>query len=621
MAAYIPRVPFGPTPRRCCVALPPLPLPLFLLLLRPLATNCDVEIYRSGGPPWLISTVIEDSCAGRDSLLYPHCLCVDNPQFSALDVNGSGYVDRGELSANLPADSNHASIFWAMDADSDGQISVLEYSRSADAYLNASALIIPSIVPYTNATCSACAPGWGCVRCMDPVQPVELKIAVQASETYFHALKQESLRRSLATQAFQWNQARVRFLSVATTTDQGQVVHVQLLHGHERGRGSPMDAALFLASQGSTFYEENLWESLWYVHILCAHNCSLHIAGGSNEWRSGVDADCTSASGNRVFALDQSSCEQNPTGRMWIPQTPSVCKTTAGAIVATGGNSTDCLTPPSNNTWTQAVCMQNNSEAFAPANIPTPNQSACLAAGYQFRQGGSWEFCLTSTGNKAAGWQDGSGQAGILACETVNTSYTFQTSVAAHCSAYECRNAVGVLVEADSESTCEASAGNTWQAVLDPQFTDSSSCELHPSGNTWKPAIAAACLTKSGSFVPGVTSREQCEKRFMTGVCDGKTGQCQCAIGYTGHDCAVAVATTAVVPPPAIKFWHTAAILAAVTVATPCFCRFCNKEFSFCLDSRLIIARFSCRCNYDCVMAKMHATTSPSETGRIRRRR
>ena len=105
---------------------PPQPAPVLPLLLLLLLhqTHCDVEIYRDGG---LISTVIEDSCEGLNSLLYPHCICVDNPQFLALDVNGSGYVDVAELSANLPAVSDHAAIFATLDADLDGRISLLEY--------------------------------------------------------------------------------------------------------------------------------------------------------------------------------------------------------------------------------------------------------------------------------------------------------------------------------------------------------------------------------------------------------------------------------------------------------------------------------------------------------------
>jgi hypothetical protein len=233
---------------------------MLLLAALPLIVG-DLEIQWAGGR---IATILQDSCAQRDSLLYSHCLCVDNPQFGALDSNSSGFVELAELAANLGASSSPGSsvVFSSMDTDASGTINVMEYGSRAQTYLAASALVLPSVAPATNITCPVCAPGWAGVRCTTATERTELKIAVQASASYFTNLKQEGLRTSLAT-TLQWHQSRVVILSVTTTTDQGQVVNFLLLHGHGTGPwNTPAEAAMYLASpnRGSMFFE--VWTPL-----------------------------------------------------------------------------------------------------------------------------------------------------------------------------------------------------------------------------------------------------------------------------------------------------------------------------------------------------------------------
>jgi hypothetical protein len=182
---------------RAALSVPPL---LGLLLILPRAVS-DVDVLREDGST-RVATVVQDSAIGWDTTVYPHCVFVDNPQFVAIDSDASNTLSEAELTAD------GAQSLLYLDRNGDALVDLLEFAAGASAYLSLKGLAAAS-VPNPNITCATCASGWQGVHCNEPMTPVEIKIAVRASQAYFSAQKQEALRRALAL-GVQWNQVRVR---------------------------------------------------------------------------------------------------------------------------------------------------------------------------------------------------------------------------------------------------------------------------------------------------------------------------------------------------------------------------------------------------------------------------
>ena len=124
-----------------------------------------------------------------------------------------------------------------MDKNGDDLVDLLEFAAGADRYLELKSIVAGG-PRNPNITCQACASGWKGQHCTEEMTPVEIKIAVRASQAYFSAQKQEALRRALAG-GLQWNQVRVVVKSVVTTETEGQLMHAELLAGGRgRARGS-----------------------------------------------------------------------------------------------------------------------------------------------------------------------------------------------------------------------------------------------------------------------------------------------------------------------------------------------------------------------------------------------
>ena len=180
----------------------------------------DLQVSRSDGTGGA-ATVLQDSAVGWDTTVYPHCLFEDNHEFGALDTTGDDIVDLAELTADgVPQ------ILPMLDENGDSAVDPLEWASAAHVYISAKGL--SPAAPNPNITCFACASGWSGQHCSVESAPVYIKVAVQASQTYFSGQKQEALRRALAV-GVQWDQVRVVVHSVVTTEFEGQLMTAELL--------------------------------------------------------------------------------------------------------------------------------------------------------------------------------------------------------------------------------------------------------------------------------------------------------------------------------------------------------------------------------------------------------
>lgn len=164
----------------------------------------------------------------------------------------------------------------------------------------------------------------------------------------------------------------------------------------------------------------------------------------------------------------------------------------------------------------------------------------------------------------------GNQTASQIACEASPANYTFQPNVDGYC-APACLDGQGASVAVATQAACQIT-GNSWQLPALSQNSSEQSCEWQASANVWIPEVLPMCFDGSGNNISNIHAQEDCEVQFLTGTCDGATGQCQCAIGYTGYDCSQIITTPELVPEPAVDFWLTVAWLAGVAVAVPCAC-------------------------------------------------
>ena len=483
----------------------------------------DLQVSRSDGTGGA-ATVLQDSAVGWDTTVYPHCLFEDNHEFGALDTTGDDIVDLAELTADgVPQ------ILPMLDENGDSAVDPLEWASAAHVYISAKGL--SPAAPNPNITCFACASGWSGQHCSVESAPVYIKVAVQASQTYFSGQKQEALRRALAV-GVQWDQVRVVVHSVVTTEFEGQLMTAELLAGEEAGRGAPMDAAYFLANSGSTFYQETLWETLWYLHIVCPTNCSVYMEGAGRTWRTEVPASCTGPDESRVFALDRRGCENVRNDNTWLAEEPTRCEDRALAckdadgnptanptdeatclgvagrvwepvIVSTGGTQVECETPPSGNLYSTEGCTDTSAAQIAAGagGVPTArvvsanlgqdadgntilatDSVACNAlSDTAYTQGGGTEWCINSDGEKA---NLPLGQRG-----TEIVSGTWQIGGAFRTGCQGCASPLGPGQDADLPM---------WMTG-DGQ----AACETTLTGYTWVDRVEAGCLIcRDGSNTP-----------------------------------------------------------------------------------------------------------------------
>jgi hypothetical protein len=397
-----------------------------------------------------------------------------------------------------------------MDKNGDDLVDLLEFAAGADRYLELKSIVAGG-PRNPNITCQACASGWKGQHCTEEMTPVEIKIAVRASQAYFSAQKQEALRRALAG-GLQWNQVRVVVKSVVTTETEGQLMHAELLAGGAVGRGDPKTAAVFLANSGSNFYQSTLWESLWYLHVVCPTNCTVRVEGDLRTWRTAVSARCSSPTNQRIYALGERDCENTRNDRAWMPPEVSrcedrsaACKDAAGnavspqpadiaacldvdgqtwepTIISSGGTQVECETPPSGNTYLPSgsgACLDTNAasvptQRVASGNIPAPDSAACSSlSGTSF--GYAMDYCINSDGEKAnvplghavnlyppyraASGASGAGQDATqslwfssdtqVQCEETWTGYTYVAPVGGQC--FVCKDTDDVFVDPPTE--------------------------------------------------------------------------------------------------------------------------------------------------------------------------
>ena len=396
-------------------------------------TSSDVDVLREDGSG-RVATVLQDTARGWDTTVYPHCLFVDNPQFVAIDTSRNAVTDASPnalTEAEMTADGS-ASLFPWLDKNRDDLVDMLEFASGAAGYLSLKGIEAASAASLNNS-CATCAPGWQGMHCNDPMTRVEIKIAVRASQAYFSAQKQEALRRAVATglewRGHAWNQARIVVKSVVTTETEGQLMHAELLAGNtvpaagQRAKAEPFGnayaAAVFLANSGSNFYQATLWESLWYLHVVCPTNCSVRVDGDQRTWRTPVRSTCTGAGNSRVFALAELDCENYRNDNSFLgaedsrcEERSAACKDAAGValvsqpggtypanraacigvtgqtwdptIISSGGTSVECLTPASGNTFMNVrggvtgICLDTVPTTNAPtARVVTANLPTC----------------------------------------------------------------------------------------------------------------------------------------------------------------------------------------------------------------------------------------------------
>ena len=380
-------------------------------------------------------------------------------------------------------------LMHTMDRNDDDLVDVLEFASGADSYL-ALKSIDAGGAPNPNISCATCASGWMGQHCSEEMVPVQIKIAVRASQAYFSAQKQEALRRALAL-GVQWNQVRVVVKSVVTTETEGQLMHAELLAGGTPGRGDPKTAAVFLANAGSNFHQETLWESLWYLHVVCPTNCTVRVEGDTRTWRSPISARCTGPANQRIYALGRQDCENTRNDNSWLPAEVSRCEDRSAACKTADGT---------------AVTPQ-------PANI-----GACLDV-----EGQSWEPTIVSSDGTQA------------AC-TTQTTYDWVAPVQGLC--FICKDANGLPVDPPEETAdmdgiirykrdCEAVTGQTWELIA--SRTTEQTCEWVPRDNEWRPAVEAGCFSgevQHPQYAVNITTEKECVTAFNTGSCDGRRGEC-----------------------------------------------------------------------------------------------
>ncbi len=281
-----------------------------------------------------------------------------------------------------------------MDRNSDDLVDVLEFASGAHQYLALKGVAAGG-QPNPNITCATCASGWMGQHCNEEMVPVEIKIAVRASQAYFSAQKQEALRRALAL-GVEWNQVRVVVKSVVTTETEGQLMHAELLAGGTLGRGDPKTAAVFLANAGSNFYQATLWESLWYLHVVCPTNCTVRVEGDTRTWRSPKRAECTGPENNRIYALGRQDCENTRNDNSWLPEEVSRCEDRSAACKDADGNA---VAPQPANI---GACLDVEGQTWEPTILSSDETEAeCKtpASGNLYLPGGSGVCVDTSAGN------------------------------------------------------------------------------------------------------------------------------------------------------------------------------------------------------------------------------
>eukprot|EP01043_Picozoa_sp_COSAG02_P007395 COSAG02_NODE_220_length_28426_cov_28.546863_5_plen_626_part_00 len=429
---------------------------------------CDVDVLREDGSG-LIATVVQDSAVGWDTTIYPHCVFADEPHFAAIDTDSSKTLSPIELNDDgMPAPTEGARAWrnvatattrlchspnlcsrvltmlvcagagslMSMDQNYDGLVDVLEFASGAHDYLALKGIAVGG-EPNPNITCATCASGWIGQHCNEHIVPVEIKIAVRASQAYFDTQKQEALRRALAL-GLEWNQVRVVVKSVVTTETEGQLMQAELLAGGDGRHSTPKAAAVFLANAGSNWYQATLWESLWYLHVVCPTNCTVRVEGDTRTWRSPLDAKCTGPENQRIYALGQQDCENTRNDNSWFSAEVSRCEDRSAAckdadgnavspqpagigpcldvdgqtweptILSSGETEAECKTPASGNLYlpgASGVCVDTTAgnvptQRVKSANIPAADGPTCGGMANTLFQYGV-DHCVNTEGEKA----------------------------------------------------------------------------------------------------------------------------------------------------------------------------------------------------------------------------
>jgi hypothetical protein len=158
-----------------------------------------------------------------------------------------------------------------------------------------------------------------------------------------------------------------------------------------------------LANSGSNFYQATLWESLWYLHVVCPTNCSVRVDGDERTWRMPVRASCTGADDSRIFALGELDCENSRNSNSFLPAEVSRCEDRAAACkdasgvalvsqpaslaaclavdgqtwepttVSSGGTDAECRTPASGNTYLPSTTGASVRPSRAKVSPPSPS--------------------------------------------------------------------------------------------------------------------------------------------------------------------------------------------------------------------------------------------------------